>query len=196
MSFALQVAVLVVTLLSLVFHHLHNKRLNEVGDILDEVKPLLPSSAPNVKPSQSGRVSLTLMAALALVAVVLVGSLTSCTWAKHEETVVKTAAVDCTKGEFPAVIAVAAPLVEKVIQLVTGDDGKTDWTQVDDSMKGLAFDDGGCVGAKVAADLIRQAAPEPGAPKSSPLAINANEVALHFKAKYAGKTFHTASGDL
>lgn len=42
MSFWLQVAVLFGTVLSLVFHHFHNSKLNKVGDAIDKLEALAP----------------------------------------------------------------------------------------------------------------------------------------------------------
>lgn len=198
MSFALQVAVLAATLLSLIFHHFHSKRLNQIGDVIDEVRALAPS---NVKPSQGGFASVGSMLAIALLLTIAVVSSVlalspGCTWAKHEGTVVKTSAVDCTKGELATAVATYAPVLGKVFQLSTGSVGKVDWSQVGDATAHMVGDDAGCVFASAVTDLIRQAIPQPGAPKSSALAIDANDLALHFKAKFGGKTYHTASGDL
>lgn len=38
MEFYITVAVALGTVLSLIFHHSHNKKLNEVGDVIDEIK--------------------------------------------------------------------------------------------------------------------------------------------------------------
>jgi hypothetical protein len=132
---------------------------------------------------------------------VLVCLAASCAWwSKDAAPAVESTFVDCTKGELPTVVAKFAPLLEAlVIRSMTGD-GKVDWPAVEDATRGLVGDEGGCIVGSVVAKVLHPAPPKPGAPASSPLAVDATDLSLHFedlrKRRYGGKTFHTVKGDL
>lgn len=172
--------------------------------ILSVFKLIKPTvSAPALSSSkQGGFVSSSLVVTLAAIAIgcAAIAGIASCARLKSEGATVKTAAVDCTKGELPKAVAMFTPTVEKLLELATGGDGRVDWSQVEDGTKALAGDVGGCVLSTAVAKALQPAPAKEGAPQSSPLVIDPGDLRAHFevtrRAKFGGQTFLTAAGPL
>lgn len=112
----------------------------------------------------------------------------------------KSAAVDCTRAETLKVAGELGPVVEHVLTEAVTPDGHIDWAPVKDLAKGFTVDVGGCVLASVVARVLHPAPASPGAPQSSPLAIDREALRAGFgKLKgelFGGVTFRTPDGEL
>lgn len=105
--------------------------------------------------------------------VVLIMTLSGCSWFKSQGTTLKQSVVDCTKALAKEEIKQWTPMVKQVIVRATDGEGKIDWPSLDDATQALkaeAF----CVVKKTVVDLIAQAT-QLGAPSSSEVQLNAAE---------------------
>ena len=167
------------------------------------IKPTVSTPTPVPSSNKQGGFassSLVVMIAAVAIGLVAIAGLASCAWLKSEGATVKSAAVDCTKGELPKAVEMFTPTVEKLLELATGGDGKVDWSQVEDGTKKLAGDVGGCVLSTAVAHALQPVPEGSGAPKSSPLEIDAADLRAHFEVtrreRFGGATYLTEAGPL
>lgn len=123
-----------------------------------------------------------------------------CAWLKSEGDVAKTAVVDCTTATAHDAIKEFGPILDALITQAADPNGKVQWGPLRDVTKGLGVELGGCVLSTVVARELSPQKPDPNAPKSSTLELNA--AALHEgfddirRAQFHGATFRTDYGEL
>ncbi len=106
------------------------------------------------------------------------------------------AAVDCTKGEIPSVIAEFLPVVEFILKEATGADGSIDASHVEDGLKTLGGAYGSCVVAELTTKFL-VAPPKATRGEVVPNSMAVRELFEHLRAKnFDGKSFHTSNGDI
>jgi hypothetical protein len=124
--------------------------------------------------------------------------LVACSWLKSETKATAATVVDCASAQAKDLTEQLAPTFEQVLDRATGGDGKIDWPSVDDAtsrLKATAW----CALENTVARLLSRV-PMPGAPQSSPLEQNPDELRAglaELRAKrFAGVTFKTTpTGD-
>ena len=108
------------------------------------------------------------------------------------------AAIDCTKGELPAVVTQFGPVVEQLIAEATGADGSVDWAHVEKMLGSLSSAYGSCVLGSIIENVLaspRKLAPGEVAPSADELKRGLTAFRTSHKVN-PGVVIHTAKGDL
>jgi hypothetical protein len=188
-TFIIAVLALVLAGLSNVLHLIAPRTKTTVDDRLvlklDELKEFL---AKLVRP-----------AAMVLLVMLGIGASTAaCSWLKSQGDIAKAAVVDCTTSTAHDAISQFGPALDAQLVQATDPNGKVNWQRMKDLSKGLRAELGGCVLATVVAHELAPDKPDPNAPKSSPLELDATSLRQGFddirRAQFHGATFKTDSG--
>jgi hypothetical protein len=108
-------------------------------------------------------------------------------------------AVDCTKGELPAVVTQFGPVVSQLIDEATGADGNVDWGHVEKLLGSLGSSYGMCVLGNIIQNyMVSPPKLSPGEVKPSMASLKAGFA--HAKTSLwkldAGAKVHTDKGDI
>lgn len=107
----------------------------------------------------------------------LLECLTGCSAVKEQASATEKDLIDCTKAEAAEAIATYAPTLEAMLVDGASSAGKLDWERVKSATRSYATDAARCVIASTISRLMNPPAAAPGAPQSSPLALDQIEVA-------------------
>ena len=150
---------------------------------------------------EAGHAVLDIMAGLAIAggAAVMIAAIAGagCSGAKATGRHLVGTAVDCAAPAALEATKQYGPAVEQLLQRSTSSEGQVDVPSLEQATVGFLADTGWCVVENVAASFLSRL-PLPGAPQSSPLSADPEELKRALGAirasRYGGKTFKPAVG--
>jgi hypothetical protein len=133
---------------------------------------------------------------LAIALLPFVISCSSCAEAQRQAKAVGHDIVNCMTDEASKLDKQFGPLVDKVLQLSTQNDGGIDWPTVKDATKQMVTDTSKCVLARSVARLMHAAPAGSDAPQSSALEVDQERLQSAWRQLADGVTYHTPDGDI